>query len=82
MSPQTDKEVEEMKQIPYKEAVGALLYISTSTRPDISYAVGQVAKFNHNPGFQHWKAVKRIRYVVLLHVSSCDPTLRFIIWFE
>ena len=60
MSPQTDKEVEEMKQIPYKEAVGALLYISTTTRPDISYAVGQVAKFNHNPGVQYWKAVKRI----------------------
>ena len=64
MSPQTDKEVEEMKQIPYKEAVGALLYISTTTRPDISYAVGQVAKFNHNTGVQHWKAVKRIfRYL-------------------
>lgn len=64
MSPQTDKEVEEMKQIPYKEAVGALLYLSTTTRPDISYAVGQVAKFNHNPGVQHWKAVKRIfRYL-------------------
>ena len=64
MSPQTDKEVEKMKQNPYKEAFGALLYISTTTRPDISYAVGQVAKFNHNPGVQHWKAVKGIfRYL-------------------
>ena len=64
MSPKTDKERDEMKLIPYKEAVGALLYISTTTRPDISYAVGQAAKFNHNPGLIHWRAVKRIfRYL-------------------
>lgn len=64
MSPQSDKEKEEMEQIPYKESVGALLYISTTTRPDISYAVSQVAKFNQNPGINHWKAVKRIfRYL-------------------
>ena len=60
MSPQQEKEKEDMKTIPYKEAVGALLYLSTTTRPDISYAVGQVAKFTQNPGIQHWKAVKRI----------------------
>jgi hypothetical protein len=64
MSPQQQKENEEMKNIPYKEAVGALLYLSTTTRPDISYAVGQVAKFSQNHGIQHWKAVKRIiRYI-------------------
>ena len=56
MSPNTDKERDEMKLIPYKEAVGALLYISTTTRPDISYAVGQAAKFNHNPGLTHWSS--------------------------
>ena len=56
MSPKTDKERDEMKLIPYKEAVGALLYISTTTRPDISYAVGQAAKFNHNPGLTHWSS--------------------------
>jgi hypothetical protein len=46
MSPQQDKEKEEMKQIPYKEAVGALLYLSTTMSPGISYAVGQVAKYS------------------------------------
>jgi hypothetical protein len=57
MSPQQVKEKKEMKQIPYKEAVGALLYLSSTTRPDIFYAVGQVAKFSQNPGIQPWKAV-------------------------
>jgi hypothetical protein len=30
------------------------------TRPDITYAVSQVSKFNSEPGPAHWKAVKRI----------------------
>jgi hypothetical protein len=54
-----------MKQIPYKEAVGALLYLSNTMSPGTSYAVGQVAKYSKNPGIQHWKAVKRIfRYKI------------------
>jgi len=30
------------------------------TRPDISYAVGQVSKFSQNPDESHWKAVTQI----------------------
>jgi hypothetical protein len=43
---------------PYQSAVGALLYLSTTTRPDIAYVVSKVARFNQNPGVQHWIAVK------------------------
>ena len=48
----------------YQAAVGSLLYLSTKTRPDISYAVGNVARFCAKPTKQHWMAVKRIfRYL-------------------
>ncbi|XP_055605000.1 uncharacterized protein LOC129753227 [Uranotaenia lowii] len=60
----TSEEQDEMKNTPYKEAVGCVLYLSRATRPDISYAVNVVSQFCHNPGKKHWTAVKRIfRYL-------------------
>ena len=56
----TYQETTTMRSVPYREAVGSLLWLSLGTRPDIAYAVSQVAKFNSNPGLTHWKAVQRI----------------------
>lgn len=51
-------------KVPFQEAVGSLLYLAQSTRPDIAYAVSNVSRFNHNHGSAHWRAVKRIfRYL-------------------
>lgn len=48
----------------YRSVVGMLLYLSTNTRPDIAYAVSQVARFSHNPKRSHASAVKTIiRYL-------------------
>ena len=53
-----------MRDIPYREAVGALNWAALATRPDISFAVSTVARFAPNPGPAHWEAVKRIfRYL-------------------
>jgi hypothetical protein len=63
-APQTSQEAMEMKSVPYRSAVGSLLYASIRTRPDIASAVRAVAKFSSNPGNKHWTAVKRIfRYL-------------------
>ena len=51
-------------QCVYQSAVGSLLYLSTRTRPDIAFAVSNVATFCSNPAKSHWIAVKRIiRYL-------------------
>ena len=49
---------------PFQEDVGALMHLSTATRPDISYAVSYVSRLMENPQDEHWVAVKRIfRYL-------------------
>jgi hypothetical protein len=63
-SPTTEEQKLEMKNIPYRQAVGSLLYASIGTRPDIAHAVNSVSRYLENPGMEHWKAVKRIlRYI-------------------
>ena len=48
----------------YQSAIGSLLHLSVATRPDISYAVSNVAKFSANPTTRHWIVVKRVmRYM-------------------
>lgn len=50
--------------IQFQSAVGSLLYLSIKTRPDIAYAVNNVARFCAKPTKHHWAAVKRImRYL-------------------
>jgi hypothetical protein len=48
----------------YRSIVGMLLYLSTNSRPDIAFAVSQVARFSHDPKQSHASAVKTIiRYL-------------------
>ena len=63
-SPSSTEEFARMRNIPYHEAVGSLMYASLGTRPDISFAVQTVSRFASKPGMPHWEAVKRIfRYL-------------------
>lgn len=44
---QSEVKDEKIKDIPYQEAVGCLLYLVQGTRPDIAFAVNDVSRFNN-----------------------------------
>jgi hypothetical protein len=49
----------------YRQVIGKMLYLEKSTRPDISCAVHQFARFSANPKNKHAEAAKRIgRYLL------------------
>ena len=49
-----------MRRIPYASVMGKLMYAILCTRPNICYGVGIVSRYQFNPGFDHWIAVKTI----------------------
>ena len=59
-----DKEYMKTTVKEYQSLVGALLWLSTNTRPDISFAVNQLARFLSAPGPSHVSAAHRVlRYL-------------------
>ena len=44
----------------YQQAVGALLYISTVTRPDLAISVNILARNMSNPSMRHWLLLKGV----------------------
>jgi hypothetical protein len=62
-TPEGESDPESLK-FPYREAVGKLLWLARSSRPDILYAVNQVGAHCNNPNASHVNATKRIfRYL-------------------
>ncbi|WVZ07573.1 hypothetical protein V8G54_020919 [Vigna mungo] len=62
--PKNDLERKAMESIPYASVVRSLMYAQTCTRPDISFAVGMLGRYQSNPRMDHWKAAKKVlRYL-------------------
>ena len=63
----TDVNVSEAKRDcpnSYASVIGMMLYLASNTRPYISFAVHQCARFTHNIKVSHETSVKRIcRYL-------------------
>ncbi|MBW0569761.1 hypothetical protein O181_109476, partial [Austropuccinia psidii MF-1] len=77
LSSSSNKEHEELNklEINYRSAVGSLNYISSNTRPDITFAISHLSQFLEKPGLQHWNACLQVfRY--LFHSKSLSLTFK------
>ncbi|XP_059315456.1 uncharacterized protein LOC132066085 [Lycium ferocissimum] len=51
-------------EVPYLSAIGALMYLSNATRPDIALFINLLAKYCSSPTRRHWNEIKHIlRYL-------------------
>lgn len=66
-------EVDYMRKVSYRQAVGALLYLSRVSRPNISFAFQQIARHCESPRRSHWAAAKK---VVCYLLQTRDLALR------
>jgi len=61
---QLTKSEKSEESLPYREAVGSLMFLMVGTRPDPAFAVGKLSRFVSGYGKEHWATVKRVlRYV-------------------
>ena len=58
--PSIPDEIDEMKNMPFCEALGSLMWSQVATRPDLAYSINKLACFAHNPGKTHWNALKHM----------------------
>ena len=53
MDEEHEEHIQEMQGVPYKEAVGSLMYAMVATRADIAFAVSVVSQFLSKPSPMH-----------------------------
>ncbi|KAK9079311.1 hypothetical protein SSX86_000982 [Deinandra increscens subsp. villosa] len=51
-------------EVPYLSAIGALMFLASHTRPDISFSLNLLARYSSCPTRRHWNGLKQIfRYL-------------------
>ncbi|CAB1105826.1 unnamed protein product [Ectocarpus sp. CCAP 1310/34] len=45
---------------PVREAIGSMMWVSTFSRPDVSFAVRAVVRHAHAPAKRHWDTIQKI----------------------
>jgi hypothetical protein len=60
----TPSEKSDVNSYPYRQIIGALLYVAMYTKPEISYAVGVLSRYNENKTYASCKlATHLLRYL-------------------
>jgi hypothetical protein len=49
-----------MKDKPYRPILGSVMWGQLATCPDLAFAVSLLARFQANPGIEHWNALMHV----------------------
>ena len=60
MSLKTDSERRQMDDKPYRPILGSIMWGQLTTRPDLSFAVFLLSRFQADPGITHWNALMHV----------------------
>ena len=60
LCPQTQDNMTHMSLIPYASAIISIMYSMICTRPDVSYALSTMSRYQSDPGEGHLVAIKNI----------------------
>ena len=56
----------------YREAVGSLIYLTSCTRPDLSFVVSKLSQYFSEPTEEQWTTVKHVmKYLKGTNDKSC-----------
>ena len=61
------KQSQYVAKFPYRQLVGAIIYLNVCTRPVVSYAISILAQFNSSPTFLAIKALFAVGQVFVQH---------------
>jgi hypothetical protein len=70
---QNEDRIKSVSKIYSREAVGKLLYLSITTRPEIFYAANVRCSSNSNPGSKHWDTATGL----FRHLKQTNYSSRF-----
>ncbi|GAW10056.1 retrovirus-related pol polyprotein [Lentinula edodes] len=73
-NPLPDDERTFMHDKPYRPVVGSMMWGQVCTRPDISFAANKLARYQLNPGRQHWEAIEWLAGYIL---ETLDYTITY-----
>jgi hypothetical protein len=62
------------QEYPYLSAIGALMYLTNNTKPDIAFVVNCFARHSAAPTIHHWNIIKNILWYL---VATIDLGLYF-----
>lgn len=73
LCPKNDWESKHLEWILYASDVGSLMYTQTCTRPDISFTVGVLGRYESNPRIEHGKLQRKSRGTCKEHMITFLP---------